>query len=533
MKVLDKTRRQLLEEIRVLRCKKAKLQCNLGSQNIASGSNAEVPSQQNITEKRKAEKTSKESQQKYRKIFDTAFDTINVIDGYKFCDCNNAMVKICGFERKEDIIGLHPWDISPSEQPDGRCSKEKAIEIMNAAYAEKPQRFYWQYKKSDGTLFDVDVSINSFQLGQKKCLMANWRDITEYKKAEEALRVDRDKLQALMDGINRAGIGIDIVGVDHKVLFQNKALEEEFGKLNEKCCYEHYMAFKKPCSQCPATEAIQGKKAVSAEQTKLDGREYQIFSAPLPDVDGTVNKAIEIVLDITDRKKTKKQLIEYQQQLRYLASELTKTEEEARHQIAVELHDNIGHNLALAKIKTESLCDQLACTESARQANEIIDILAESMKDVSSFIFELSPAVLYELGLDAAIDWLVKDFEKKSGINCIFNGDGKGHLLSKELQVLSFRSIRELLVNVRKHARAKKVYITSEEESSSYRITVKDDGIGFEPSSISMLNRRSGGGFGLFSVIERLDYQGGSCEIESKLQEGTKITLTIPKDKMR
>ena len=240
----------------------------------------------------------------------------------------------------------------------------------------------------------------------------------------------------------------------------------------------------------------------------------------------------KLLTEINERKKAQEKLIEYQQQLRYLASELTRAEEEARRRIAVELHDKIGHDLALAKIKTESLHDQLAGTESSVQANEVIDMLVESMKDVSSFIFELSPAVLYELGLDAAVEWLAKDFEKKSGIYCQFNSDGQGHLLSKELQVLLYRSIRELLVNVRKHAHAEKVSIISGEDLTGYSITIEDDGVGFEPSSSSMLNRSSGG-FGLFSVIERLDYQGGSCEIESRLQEGTKITLFIPKNKMR
>jgi signal transduction histidine kinase len=240
----------------------------------------------------------------------------------------------------------------------------------------------------------------------------------------------------------------------------------------------------------------------------------------------------KLLTEINERKKADEKLIEYQQQLRYLASELTRAEEETRRRIAVELHDKIGHNLALAKIKTESLSDQLDI-KSSGQTDEIIDILAKSMRDISSFIFELSPAVLYELGLDAAIEWLAKDFEEKSGIYCRFSGDGHSHLLSKELQVLLFRSVRELLVNIRKHANAKRITIISGENSSGYHITVEDDGVGFEPSSISMLNRSSSGGFGLFSIIERLDYQGGSCEINSKPQEGTKITLFIPKNKMR
>jgi PAS domain S-box-containing protein len=252
------------------------------------------------------------------------------------------------------------------------------------------------------------------------------------------------------------------------------------------------------------------------------------------DKEGKPIRMIGTIQDITERKKAEEKLVEYQHQLRSLASELIRAEEEARRQIAVDLHDKIAQDLALTKMKTESLFDELIDTEYSGQADEIIEMLIESIKDVSSSIFELSPTVLYEFGLDAAIEWLAKDFEKKSDISCQFNGDGQSHLLSKELQMLLFRSIRELLVNVRKHADAKRVSIISREDSTGYRITIEDDGVGFEPSSISTLNRSSsGGGFGLFSIIERLDYQGGSSEIESRPKEGTKITLTIPKNKMR
>jgi two-component system sensor kinase FixL len=147
-----------------------------------------------ISERKQAEEALKESEERYRKIFDTAFDTISVLDGYKFCDCNNIMVEICGVKSKDDIIGLHPWDMSPREQPDGRSSKEKGIEMMNAAYAGKPQRFCWRHKKNDGTLVDVDISLNRFGLGGKKYLMVAGRDITKRKKAEEQAKQHQAEL---------------------------------------------------------------------------------------------------------------------------------------------------------------------------------------------------------------------------------------------------------------------------------------------------------------------------------------------------
>ncbi len=172
--------------------------------------------------------------------------------------------------------------------------------------------------------------------------------------------------------------------------------------------------------------------------------------------------------------------------------------------------------------------EELANTEYSNTINEIVDTIIKSIKDVSLFTFKLSPAVLYELGLDAAVEWLVRQFEEQSGIICHFNGDGQDKTLPSDLQVLLFRCIRELLTNVRKHAQAKMVSITAGKDSAGYRVTVEDDGSGFDPSSVTMLKHSSNGGFGLFSVTERLNFQGGSVEIDSEPEKGTRITLKVP-----
>ncbi|MHC4143633.1 MAG: PAS domain S-box protein [Planctomycetota bacterium] len=147
-------------------------------------------------------------------------------------------------------------------------------------------------------------------------------DITERKEAEEALRVERDKLRVLMDGITRAGIGVDIIGTDHSVLFQNETLEQRFGEIRGAPCYRHFLSGEEPCDPCPVAEAIRQKAAVEVEQTGLDGRDYQVFSAPLPDADGTVNKAIEVVLDVTERKQAQRQIEESERKFRTLAENI-------------------------------------------------------------------------------------------------------------------------------------------------------------------------------------------------------------------
>jgi len=110
-------------------------------------------------------------------------------------------------------------------------------------------------------------------------------------------------LQSLIDGLTHTDIGIDIVGTDYNVLFQNQVLEKRFGSLTGKLCYEHFMGLKKPCGFCPMTKAIKDNQVESIELTASDEKNYALLSAPFPNPDGTIDKVIEVVLDITERKQ--------------------------------------------------------------------------------------------------------------------------------------------------------------------------------------------------------------------------------------
>ena len=143
-------------------------------------------------------------------------------------------------------------------------------------------------------------------------------------------------------------------------------------------------------------------------------------------------------------------------------------------------------------------------------------------------IFDLSPPVLYELGLMAAIEWLADQFKQRTGITASFESDDSEVLLSHELKVVLFQAMRELLVNVAKHAQAKRVRLTWTKTASRFELTVEDDGIGFDIADVG--NRSSSeGGFGLFSLRERLGLLGANISFQSS-DSGTCVTLAAPLD---
>ncbi len=130
----------------------------------------------------------------------------------------------------------------------------------------------------------------------------------EHKHVEKTLKFERDKLKALIDGLASTNIGVDIVSTDYKIIQQNQTLIDRFGDIAGKKCYKEYMALEEPCSFCPMVKALKNKRLEKAEMRSVDGRDYEILSAPLTDPDGVVDKAIEVVLDITDRKQIEKAL---------------------------------------------------------------------------------------------------------------------------------------------------------------------------------------------------------------------------------
>ncbi len=150
----------------------------------------------------------------------------------------------------------------------------------------------------------------------------------EHKRVGKVLLSEKDGLQVLMAGLSNTEIGVDIVGIDYRVLFQNETLRRKFGDLTGKLCYEGYMGLKEPCDSCPMIKAVGSKKLEKGELTGADGRDYELLAAQFVNPDGTVDKVIEVVIDITERKRAEQKLQQKNEQLEAQNEKLRVTNEE-------------------------------------------------------------------------------------------------------------------------------------------------------------------------------------------------------------
>lgn len=225
-------------------------------------------------------------------------------------------------------------------------------------------------------------------------------------------------------------------------------------------------------------------------------------------------------------KETQHQLSTYQEHLRSLASELTLAEERERRKLALCLHDNIGQGLAVAKLKLETL-GYLLPQEHQNRVHDVLLLIKQIIADTRSITFDISPPILYELGFKQAVLWLSDHFRKQFGLNVAVQCNEQDIALSEGVRVMLFRSIQELLANVVKHAQASVVNIILKTDGKEVQATVEDNGVGFDVDAQSYYPSVVGG-FGLFSIRERIAHLGGRVVIQSNPGNGTQIKLCVP-----
>jgi len=236
---------------------------------------------------------------------------------------------------------------------------------------------------------------------------------------------------------------------------------------------------------------------------------------------------VQLETEISERRRVEKQLLEYQKRLQALASELVMAEDRERQRIAAGLHDNVTQNLVGSRIKLSLLRKLGASAEQQELIDEVLELMAVTEEDTRLLTFELCPPVLHELGIASAVDWLVEEFGAHNDIECESVDDGLPKPLRDEVSGLLFAAVRELLRNVARHSKARKVTIELVRRENEVSVTVADDGIGFDASEPANTDAKSGG-FGLFGIGERLRYLGGRLEIDSARGSGARITATAP-----
>jgi PAS domain S-box-containing protein len=217
-------------------------------------------------------------------------------------------------------------------------------------------------------------------------------------------------------------------------------------------------------------------------------------------------------------------------QLQRLAAELTQAEQRERQRLAEVLHDHLQQLLVGAKFNLGVLRSQIKAKEPRQAISEVDDLLDESLAASRSLTVELSPPVLHEGTFTQVLHWLAHWMNQKHRLTVEVQADEQVNPQAEEVRVLLFQAVRELLFNTVKHAKVDRARVRmSRSNPGLVQVVVEDKGVGFDPQRKRDEQVDSHvGGFGLFSIHERLELLGGTVRIESRPGEGTRVTLTAP-----
>jgi len=292
--------------------------------------------------------------------------------------------------------------------------------------------------------------------------------------------------------------------------------------------------------QRDARAVLERHSPVETEVRAEDGRSYLRRTIPYRTAERKIDGVVVNFSDITETRRTATALLEASQeqgrtlhdrivvadvQLRALAGELALAEEREREAIARDLHDNLAQVLHVAKLKLDALAKAPGNKEAEALLKDLDALLVHAEKSVRSLMFQLNPPVLVEFGLVAALEWLAEEMQRTFGLAVELRDDGVPKPFGQPTRMVIYRAMRELLINVAKHAGVGNAVVDLRASGNTMIATVRDSGKGFDPALLTASSRK---GLGLLGVRERVGFIGGKAEIRSAPGRGCEVVLTMP-----
>ena len=521
-----------------------------------------------ITDSKRAQEALRQSEDLLRAVINNSPDAIYVKDREsRWLMANPAVLRIVG-KTAEQAIGHTDLELY-ADPLIGRAILENDRRILERGESEafeeiadtpEGRRTFWSIKaprrdSKGNTLGIIGIS----------------RDITAQKEANEELRRAKDELetrvrertaeleqtaavlgeevverrhaeqgvlaerQRFLDVLEALPVMICLLTPDHQVPFANRAYRTSFGAADGRRCHDCKFGRKKPCPACQAFTPLETGRPHRWELTIPGGRTIEVHNYPFRDADGSP-LILEMDLDVTESRLAEKKLHEAHEnlsaratQLRALAGELTLAEQRERRRMAKILHDHLQQFLVAAKFRT-TLLGRTGDDVVGQAAKEVEQLLDSALDASCSLTAELSPPILHEAGLSAGLEWLARWMAHKYGLVIDISAEEGLPHLAEDVTILLFESTRELLFNAVKHAHVRSATVNMRRiDESELQITVSDTGPGFDVTRLKKAGE-AGGGFGLFSIRERLALIGGRMEIDSTPGMGSRFTLTCPLD---
>jgi PAS domain S-box-containing protein len=456
--------------------------------------------------------------------WDIANDTIYVSDGLK---------RLAGLPLDYPPVPLGDFIDDTVHPGDQKTRRQNLDEVVRGL---KPQYDYeFRIIRQDTGQVRIWHGAGEVQVdasGYPVRIIATDRDVTDQRLAEEALRESEARYRALVENQVEA---VCRWLPDTTLTYVNEAYCRLLGKPRDELLGNSFLDFIPVENRSELIRHVHSllhhprlayyeHEVVSEEQ----GTVWMRWSdCPIFDGKGNVLEFQLVGIDITDRKIAELALISQREQLRKLATELAMTEERERQNIATELHDTVGQQLAAAKMKMDALAGNPEYRNEDGNLVKAYNLILQAISCIRSLTFDISPPTLYMVGFEAAVHSLCEKFEEETGILVDFVEKGETKLIGKNLRGTLYRMVGELLHNILKHAQAEHATVSLNCVTNFIEICVEDNGTGFDAREV-LIQGNKNNCVGLFSIKQRIEYLGGSMTIDSRPGAGSRITLRVP-----
>jgi PAS domain S-box-containing protein len=455
---------------------------------------------------------------------------ITVDQGQRIVMINPAGLEMFGLQR-EQALGMHLEQLIPARL---RAPHARHVHRFGeSGQVERPmgERGRVLGLRASGEEFPLEAAIFRSEVAQPSGTQIYYtallRDLSELRRMSSVIEQLNQRLRSLFE---RAPVAIWITEKD-RVVFANLACARLIG-LSDPAHLVGRSIFEllSPSSHEPVRDHLQALEqddAVSvlvADIQHADGtlREVELVVAVLPDHERSFVQMV--INDITQRTREKKDLLRSRRTLRELSASLVEAREEERQRIARELHDELGQRLTALKLEMAACLRDHPNVALAERAQGMLDMLDETVASARRIAMDLRPLMLDDLGLAEAIDWLVQEFKRRTGIGVSVRLDKAVSGLPPSLATTLYRIVQEALTNITRHARASEVTIALEHRGQELHLTIEDNGIGFARTS----QTRSAGSFGLLGIRERVLMLGGRLSVGNAAGGGARLVVRVP-----
>jgi PAS domain S-box-containing protein len=480
-----------------------------------------------ITEQRRAEKAVSDLRRELELTMNSMAEGVHRVDSNgNIVFENPAAAQMLGWNIA-DLLGKRAHLTMHHTRPDGTPYPPEECPIY-ATLRDGVSRHLFDevFWRQDGTSFPVEYMTAPMRNDRNEIVAAvvTFRDITERKQAEEALRKSEERYRELFENSRDAIYVHDLSG---RYVSVNHAAEELSGFSRDEIIGRHYSNFIAPQHLKDARENFCVKLDVPVETTyeaevvcKNGTRKPVEVSSRMIHKEGAPIGVQGTVRDITERKRSRDALQNYSRRL--LAAH-----EAERQNIARELHDEIGQVLTAVRLNLQSVKGARRDNESLPRIDESIEIVDEALTKIRELSLELRPSLLDDLGLAAALRWYAERYTARSGIAATVTIDAEIGRIPHDVETACFRIAQEALTNTARHAGATKASVLIERQNGLLCLSISDNGIGFD-SDRYLHGSSSASALGLRGIQERTLAIRGRVEINSAPDKGTQIIVRVP-----